>query len=70
MQTLSSAILLAQTELGGDPNPDGLPGSRALQSLVGGVAFWALRLRRRFELLPVVCWLALFSVFLAYVAVV
>lgn len=37
-----SAVVLAQTDLGGDPNPGGLPGSRALQSLVGGVAFWAL----------------------------
>ena len=37
-----SAILLAQTRLGGDPDADGLPGSRALQSLVGGIAFWAL----------------------------
>ncbi len=42
MNSLLTALLLAQTELGGDPNPNGLPGSRALQSLVGGVAFWAL----------------------------
>jgi Family of unknown function (DUF6112) len=42
MNSLLTAILLAQTDLGGDPNPNGLPGSRALQSLVGGVAFWAL----------------------------
>jgi hypothetical protein len=41
MQTLST-IVIAATELGGNPNPGGLPGSRALQSLVGGVAFWAL----------------------------
>lgn len=37
-----SAIVIAATRLGGDPNPQGLPGSEALQSLVGGVAFWAL----------------------------
>ena len=37
-----SALIIAATKLGGDPNPGGLPGSRALESLVGGVAFWAL----------------------------
>jgi hypothetical protein len=37
-----STILIAATKLGGDPNAGGLPGSRALQSLVGGLAFWAL----------------------------
>lgn len=42
MNSLLTALLFAQTDLGGDPNPNGLPGSRALQSLVGGVAFWAL----------------------------
>ncbi len=42
MRDLLTTIVIAQTELGGDPNPRGLPGSRALQSLVGGVAFWAL----------------------------
>jgi hypothetical protein len=42
VNSLLTALLLAQTDLGGDPNPNGLPGSRALQSLVGGVAFWAL----------------------------
>jgi hypothetical protein len=41
MQVLST-LIVAATNLGGDPNPGGLPGSRALQSLVGGVAFWAL----------------------------
>lgn len=34
--------LVAATRLGGDPNAGGLPGSEALQSLVGGIAFWAL----------------------------
>ena len=41
MQALS-ATLIAATRLGGDPNSDGLPGSEALQSLVGGLAFWGL----------------------------
>ena len=41
MQALASTILGA-TPLGGDPNAGGLPGSEALQSLVGGIAFWAL----------------------------
>lgn len=34
--------LVAATRLGGDPDAGGLPGSEALQSLVGGIAFWAL----------------------------
>lgn len=42
MNAILSALVVAQTDLGGDPNPNGLPGSRALQTLVGGVAFWAL----------------------------
>lgn len=37
-----SSLLLASTNLGGDPNATGLPGSSALQQLVSGVAFWAL----------------------------
>ena len=42
----------------------------AILGLIGGaIAFWALRLRRRFELLPVLCWLALFGTFIVYVAV-
>jgi cation:H+ antiporter len=37
--------------------------------LVGGVlAFWALRLRDRFEVGPVIAWIALFGGFVAYVA--
>jgi len=37
--------------------------------LVGGVlAFWALRLRDRFEVGPVIAWIALFAGFVAYVA--
>ena len=41
MQVLATT-LLAATRLGGDPNARGLPGSSALQQLVGGLAFWAL----------------------------
>jgi cation:H+ antiporter len=38
--------------------------------LAGGViAYWALRLRGRFEPLPVIAWLVLFSAFIVYVAV-
>jgi len=38
--------------------------------LAGGVlAYWALRLRGRFELLPIVVWASLFAIFLAYVLV-
>ena len=37
--------------------------------LAGGiVAYWALRLRGRFELLPVVIWSALFAAFIVYVS--
>jgi Family of unknown function (DUF6112) len=39
---LLSALILAQTDLGGQPDPQGLPGTEALQSLISGVAFWAL----------------------------
>ena len=36
--------------------------------LVGGlIAYWALRVRGRFELVPIVLWTALFGAFLAYV---
>jgi cation:H+ antiporter len=35
----------------------------------GGVAYWALRLRGRFEPLPIALWTALFGAFLVYVAV-
>ena len=38
--------------------------------LIGGaLAYWTLRLRGRFELLPIVVWTGLFAVFLAYVAI-
>lgn len=35
----------------------------------GGIAYWALRLRGRFEPLPVAAWTLLFVIFLAYVAI-
>jgi cation:H+ antiporter len=34
----------------------------------GALAYWALRLRRRFEPLPIVIWTALFASFIVYVA--
>jgi cation:H+ antiporter len=34
----------------------------------GGIAYWALRLRGRFEALPILAWTALFLVFIVYVA--
>jgi cation:H+ antiporter len=43
--------------------------SGALGLAGGAVAYWALRLRRRFELLPILIWSALFSAFIVYVAV-
>ena len=36
------ANLLAATNLGGNPDPNGLPGSSALETLISGIAFWAL----------------------------
>ena len=35
-------MLIAATGIGGTPDPNGLPGSSALQSLISGIAFWAL----------------------------
>jgi cation:H+ antiporter len=50
-----------------------LSGNAALSvvlGLVGGlIAFWALRLRDRFELLPVLAWLGLYAAFIVAVAV-
>ena len=40
--SLHSSLIIAQTRLGGQPDPNGLPGTEALQSLISGVAFWAL----------------------------
>jgi hypothetical protein len=35
-------LVIAASGIGGAPNPNGLPGSAALEKLVSGVAFWAL----------------------------
>jgi cation:H+ antiporter len=43
--------------------------SAALGLAGGAVAYWALRLRGRFEPLPIVLWTALFGAFLVFVAV-
>ena len=42
MLLLVSNLVVAATRVGGNPNPNGLPGSSALESLISGVAFWAL----------------------------
>jgi hypothetical protein len=39
---LLTNLLLGATGLGGQPDPNGLPGSSALQQLISGLAFWAL----------------------------
>ena len=36
------STLVAAGGIGGTPDPNGLPGSAALQSLISGIAFWAL----------------------------
>src|SRR5436309_4885962 len=36
------STVVAATGVGGNPNPSGLPGSTALESLISGLAFWAL----------------------------
>lgn len=40
--SLLSSLVLAATGVGGKPDPNGLPGSTALESLISGLAFWAL----------------------------
>jgi hypothetical protein len=35
-------LILAAGGIGGTPNPNGLPGSSALQQLINGLAFWGL----------------------------
>jgi hypothetical protein len=40
--SLFTNLVLAATGVGGKPDPDGLPGSTALESLISGLAFWAL----------------------------
>src|SRR5438876_11106280 len=37
-----SGLVLAASQVGGKPDPHGLPGSAALQQLVNGLAFWGL----------------------------
>lgn len=39
---LFTNLVLAATGVGGKPDPNGLPGSTALESLISGLAFWAL----------------------------
>lgn len=40
--SLLSDLVFAATGVGGKPDPNGLPGSTALESLISGLAFWAL----------------------------
>ena len=35
-------LVIAASGIGGKPDPNGLPGSSALQQLVNGLAFWGL----------------------------
>jgi cation:H+ antiporter len=42
--------------------------SACLGLVGGGIAYWALRLRGRFETLPIVLWGSLFTAFIVYVA--
>jgi cation:H+ antiporter len=42
--------------------------SAALGLVGGAIAYWALRLRGRFETGPIIAWAALFAAFIAYVA--
>src|ERR671936_1946017 len=37
-----AGILIAATGISGKPDPNGLPGSPALEQLVNGLAFWGL----------------------------
>lgn len=40
--SLLSTLIVAATGVGGKPDPNGLPGTPALESLISGIAFWAL----------------------------
>jgi hypothetical protein len=40
--SLLTHLVLADTGISGQPDPNGLPGSSALQQLINGIAFWAL----------------------------
>ena len=42
MTTLLANLVIAASDLDGTPNAGGLPGSSALEKLIGGIAFWAL----------------------------
>ena len=37
-----AGFVIAATPVGGQPDPNGLPGSTALEQLVNGLAFWGL----------------------------
>jgi hypothetical protein len=37
-----AGIVIAATGIGGKPDPNGLPGSPALEQLINGLAFWGL----------------------------
>jgi hypothetical protein len=37
-----SGLVVAATSINATPNPSGLPGSAALEGLIGGLAFWGL----------------------------
>ena len=39
---LSGLVFAAATNLGARPNPNGLPGTPALQGFVGGLLYWGL----------------------------
>ena len=63
--TIPIAVGLALTEW----DLDKFAAVSGVLGLVGGVvAYWALRLRGRFELLPILIWSGLFVAFIAYVA--
>lgn len=40
--SLLTHLVLADAGISGQPDPNGLPGSSALQQLINGIAFWAL----------------------------
>ena len=40
--SLLTNLVLGASGIGGRPDPNGLPGSSALQQLISGLAFWAL----------------------------
>jgi Family of unknown function (DUF6112) len=40
--TTFSGLVVAAARINATPNPAGLPGSAALETLVGGLAFWGL----------------------------